>query len=707
MEEVIPQDILKVIPGQFGFQCFSLGDNMQSMKFSAGGIDCRPSAPYARALVADLERHFKIGYQTHHITALCLYVEPVTQRLIDSTETELEIAVQGHGELDAYIPLPVTGIPFDGFPQGFALQIGFRCGRAVFTAISEAVFRHIHLMFPDKSEIGVLVTQSPDAPPQDVFIPMHPPGPSTRQSTARSLFIHRVLELAKSGKKEVAVSGRGDRLNIQKHGGMVFRGSRTSALDLFRLLRKQGPRGLYLFKGTSGIQLSPSKKPLLKNALGALSLVREELLTRTVCARACEVEALTELASMGATTQAELAERVLDLEKECSITIPERQAYERAKSVEEFRLQRKSAVEWLQQARGQLSSLNMNLRELSAIAGMDEDLGLVANFTEALAVLAHVDTCLVPWLKVDQAELTLVDVFLAGLQERVHELADTLASQAEVEERTQVRLGLAGARSHMAALQDALDTWGQESRKGDALHGHERALREQQATEHAHAAAALRDARALLGDFIRREEDVARCREALYTLEDLRVFARRPARVLPPDFPDTPLVQSVRQAMAAYEYAGIHSVADFARSNAVRADEDAAMLENALAALPEPVQVTFVNWKPLRPVDIEHLFPCNILCRIFPNCSYVDADQTEFILRTSAEFQLWRARGPALHAFEHGFVEPAPAPHEDHEVAPRQKRLKAPVPDDSEAQLLALLHGLHLRFRDVVDFLGE
>jgi len=180
MEEVIPRDILKVIPGQS--QYFSLKDDMQFMTFSPRVIMCRPSVPYARALIADLERHFKIGYQIDDEARLHLYVEPVAQRLVDATEAELEaLDKQRDG---SYIQPPVTGIPFGGFAQGFSVQIWFRRGKAVFTAISEAVFRHIHLMFPDKREMKV-VTKTLDGPPQDVFIPMH--------TTTRSLRIHRVL----------------------------------------------------------------------------------------------------------------------------------------------------------------------------------------------------------------------------------------------------------------------------------------------------------------------------------------------------------------------------------------------------------------------------------------------------------------------------------------------------------------------------------
>jgi len=337
--------------------------------------------------------------------------------------------------------------------------------------------------------------------------------------------------------------------------------------------------------------------------------------------------------------------------------------------------------------------LTLNLRELSIIADMDE----------ALSMLARVD--LVRWPIVGQPELVLVDRWLEGRQERVHAPAPTGASQADVEEMTQVRLRLADARRLMATLLDALDVC--------ALHAHECALKEQHPAERAHAAVALRDARASLGDFIRREEDVARCAATHATLEALRNFARTRVGALPPDFPDTPLVQSVLHTVAAHNHALAHADADFAMSKVCSADEDAAMLENALAAMPEPVQVIFEEWE-LSPVDLEHLCPGKVLCRIFPNGTNVGpgldgvaAYQTRFILRTSAEFRLWRARGPPLHAFEHRFVVPAPAPHEDHEVAPRQKRLKAPVPDDSEAQLLALLHGLRLRFRDVVDFLDE
>jgi len=125
-----------------------------------------------------------------------------------------------------------------------------------------------------------------------------------------------------------------------------------------------------------------------------------------------------------------------------------------------------------------------------------------------------------------------------------------------------------------------------------------------------------------------------------------------------PDFPDTPLLQSVLHAKAAYE--------DFARNDAVGADEDAATVEKALATRPEPVQVTLWLWKRLRPVDIERLSPCGMLCRISPPFQPLESVQKRLILRTSMELLRWRHKGPALSALHHRFARPAQASHEDH-----------------------------------------
>lgn len=258
------------------------------------------TGPPAKVVCAELARHFRIVFVLHPDT-LMLSLEPATRRLVQLTAVELGPVstvdnvdnVDGTRLADHSIPFAF----FEGRP--FQLWIRMRPGEATYATVTNVLLKHLNLLLGDGTRIYQSVSNVLQAEADKVlYIPLHPHG-SAAAPTRTSLLEDLLAEVAVN-EKQIQVSGRGERLNIGRladvSGEMqVWRGTRASAMRLFRMLRRRTPGGALVLVQQEDILVRPSPRPVWERARVDLTRVANMLANRRDLSRGQQLEALARM----------------------------------------------------------------------------------------------------------------------------------------------------------------------------------------------------------------------------------------------------------------------------------------------------------------------------------------------------------------------------------------------------------------------------